>query len=96
MYIIKTNHPPRVVFLCPFFERKRSMDTDYLTQFLTWMLGALPGDVAANLVGGITFVVTFCTVVVRFWKEPASGTIAHKVWTVIHLLASFKKAASKS
>ncbi len=72
------------------------MDTDYLTQFLTWMLGALPGDIAANLVGIITALVTLCTLVIRFWKEPASGTTAHKVWSVVHLLASFRKPVAKS
>ena len=72
------------------------MDTDYLTQFLTWMLGALPGDVAGHIVGVVTAVVTLCTLVMRFWKEPQPGTTSHKVWSVVHLLASFKKAASKS
>lgn len=56
------------------------MDADFLTQFLTWALGSLPGDIAANIVAVITGVVILCTLVMRFWKEPKEGTTAHKIW----------------
>lgn len=82
-----------MVFLCPFFERNIHMDADFLTQFMTWALGSLPGDIAANIVVIITGIVTLCTLVMRFWKEPKEGTTAHKIWGILHTLASFKKPA---
>lgn len=71
------------------------MDNDIITQFLIYMLGYLPGNVAAHLIGAITIGVTLCTLILRFWPEPKAGTTAHKIWEIIHLIASFKKAGQK-
>ncbi|MDI2091702.1 hypothetical protein [Commensalibacter oyaizuii] len=66
------------------------MDTDLLTQVLQYLLGVIPGDIAGNIVAVITAIVTLCTLVIRFWKEPNPTSKRHKVWKVVHVLASFK------
>lgn len=71
------------------------METDYFDQFLVWMLGNLPGDVAANIIAIVTFIFTSCTLILRFWPEPKSDNTLHKLWSIVHLLASFKKLVMK-
>lgn len=66
------------------------MDTDLLTQFLQYVLGILPGHIAANTIAIITFFITFCTLILRFWKTPATNSVWYKIWKIIHLLASLK------
>lgn len=68
------------------------MDTDLLMQFMQYLLGVIPGDIAANIISFVTVVVTACTLVLRFWKEPEPSSKWHKLWQVLHLLASFKKS----
>lgn len=64
--------------------------TDILTQFLQYCLGVLPGDVASNIVVSLTFTVTLCTFILRFWKEPAQTSRWRWVWKIIHLVAAFR------
>lgn len=65
---------------------------DFLTQFLQYILGVLPGDIASNLIAAITALVTLCTLIIRFWKEPETTSKLYKLWKLLHILASFKKA----
>lgn len=67
------------------------MDTDLLTQFLQYLLGMIPGDVAANIITVVTALVTICTLIIRFWQEPDQSSKWHNLWKLIHILASFKK-----
>lgn len=66
-------------------------DIDLLTQFLQYLLGILPGDIAANIITVITALVTICTLIIRFWKEPDQTNKHYKLWKFIYILASFKK-----
>lgn len=66
--------------------------TDLLMQLFQYCLGMIPGDIAGNIVSIVTVVVTVCTFIIRFWKEPKLSSKRHKLWKVLHLLASFKKA----
>lgn len=80
------------VFFYAFFMGKVMNNTDLLMQLFQYCLGMIPGDIAANIISIVTVVVTVCTLVVRFWKEPKLSSKRHKLWQVLHLLASFKKA----
>lgn len=65
---------------------------DLLMQMLQYFLGMIPGDIAANIISIVMVVVTVCTLVVRFWKEPQLTSKLYKVWKIIYVLASFKRA----
>lgn len=67
--------------------------TEILTQFLQYIIGVMPGDIASDVIAIVTTIVTVCTLVIRFWKEPTSTSgISYNLWKAFHLLASFKKA----
>lgn len=66
-------------------------NTDLLMQLFQYILGIIPGDVAGNIVSAVTVIVTVCTLIMRFWKEPTQDGIIHKLWQFLHVLASFKK-----
>ncbi|WP_245527844.1 hypothetical protein, partial [Commensalibacter intestini] len=80
------------VFFYAFFMGKVMDSTDLLMQMFQYCLGMIPGDIAANIISIVTVVVTVCTLVLRFWKEPQSTSKLYKVWKIIHVLASFKRA----
>lgn len=75
------------------FLLEKVMDnTDLLMQLFQYCLGMIPGDIAANIISIVTVVVTVCTLVLRFWKEPQSTSRFYNLWKIIHVLASFKRA----
>lgn len=63
--------------------------TDFL-QALQYFLNILPGNVTSDLIALLTFSVTLCTLITRFWKEPDNKNRLHKLWSFINFLASFK------
>lgn len=67
-------------------------NTDLLMQMLQYCLGMIPGDIAANVISIVTVVVTVCTFIIRFWKEPQSSDKLYNLWKLIHVLASFKRS----
>ena len=64
--------------------------TDFLSQALQYFMNILPGNVTSNLIALLTFSVTLCTLITRFWKEPDNKNRLHKLWSFINFLASFK------
>ncbi|CAI3948099.1 unnamed protein product [Commensalibacter communis] len=66
------------------------MDSDLMMQCFQYLLGVIPGDIAGNMIAVVTTIVTICTLIVRFWKIPATTSKGYKLWKVIHTLASFK------
>lgn len=76
----------------PFLWRDSMDNTDLLMQIFQYVLGVVPGDVAGNIVSIATVIVTICTLIIRFWKEPKKDSKLHKLWQAFHLLASFKKS----
>lgn len=76
----------------PFLWRTRMDSTDLLVQIFQYVLGVVPGDVAGNIISIATVIVTICTLIIRFWKEPTKESKQHKLWQFFHLLASFKKS----
>ncbi|AYN86426.1 hypothetical protein D9V35_02385 [Commensalibacter melissae] len=64
--------------------------TDFLSQALQYFMNILPGNVTFNLIVLLTFNVTLCTLITRFWKEPDNKNRLHKLWSFINFLASFK------
>lgn len=87
---------PRVVFYPIFLtinciESRHLMDPiNVLSQILQLFLGLLPGALAANLITLITIMVTLCTLILRFWKEPSPNSKFYKLWKIIHIIAAFK------
>ena len=63
---------------------------DFFTELLQYIINVLPSNTAGDVVAIVTFIVTLCTLVIRFWKEPDPKSGWHKLWSFIHLLASFK------
>lgn len=80
------------LFLCLFLWRSNMDSTDLLMQIFQYVLGVVPGDVAGNIISIATVIVTICTLIIRFWKEPQKENKLHKLWQIFHLLASFKKS----
>lgn len=77
------------------FLLEKVMDnTDLLMQLFQYCLGMIPGDIAVNIISIVTVVVTVCTLVLRFWKEPEQISKWHRLWQALHLLASFKKSGT--
>ncbi|CAI3960218.1 unnamed protein product [Commensalibacter communis] len=66
------------------------MDTDVMMEVLQYLLGVIPGDIAGNMIAVVTTIVTICTLIVRFWKMPATTSKGYKLWKLFHVLASFK------
>ncbi|CAI3931729.1 hypothetical protein [Commensalibacter papalotli (ex Botero et al. 2024)] len=66
-------------------------NTDLLMQLFQYVMGIIPGDITGNIVSAVTVIVTVCTLIMRFWKEPAQDRKSHKLWQFLHVLASFKK-----
>lgn len=66
------------------------MDTDLIMQIFQYLLGVIPGDIAGNIVAVVTTIVTICTLIIRFWKEPETTSKGFKLWKLFHVLASFK------
>lgn len=67
-------------------------NSDLLMQAFQYVLGVIPGDIAGNIVSVVTVIVTICTLIIRFWKEPNKGSKSYKLWQLLHVLASFKRA----
>lgn len=63
---------------------------DFFTELLQYIINVLPSNTAGDVVAVVTFIVTLCTLVIRFWKEPDPKSGWHKLWSLIHLLASFR------
>lgn len=63
---------------------------DFFTELLQYIINVLPSNTAGDVVAVVTFIVTLCTLVIRFWKEPDPKSGLHKLWSLIHLLASFR------
>ena len=63
---------------------------DFFTELLQYIINVLPSNVAGDVVAVVTFIVTLCTLVIRFWKEPDPKSGLHRLWSIIHLLASFR------
>lgn len=66
-------------------------NTDLLMQMFQYVLGVIPGDIAANIVAVFTTIVTTCTLIIRFCKEPDKDSKGYKLWQLLHVLASFKR-----
>lgn len=79
-------------FFYAFFMRDNMDNTDLLMQIFQYVLGVVPGDVAGNIISIVTVIVTICTLIMRFWKEPIKESKLHKLWQFFHLLASFRKS----
>lgn len=43
---------------------------DFFTELLQYIINVLPSNTAGDVVAVVTFIVTLCTLVIRFWKEP--------------------------
>lgn len=68
------------------------MDTnDFLTQAMQYVLGIIPGDMAANVIAAIAFVITLCTLILRFWKEPDQTSKIYWLWKIVHIFAELKR-----
>ena len=63
---------------------------DFFTELLQYIINVLPSNTAGDVVAVVTFIVTLCTLVIRFWKEPDPKSGLHRLWSFIHLLASFR------
>lgn len=63
---------------------------DFFTELLQYMVNVLPSNVMGDVMAVVTFIVTLCTLVIRFWKEPDVRSKSYRLWSFIHLLASFK------
>lgn len=66
------------------------MDMASLDQILQYVFGLLPDNVAADMAVILTFIVTLCTLILRFWKEPKVDSKWHGAWKLVHILASFR------
>lgn len=65
-------------------------NTDLIMQIFQYLLGVIPGDIAGNIIAVVTTIVTVCTLIIRFWKEPDQTSKSYQLWKIIHTLASFK------
>lgn len=63
---------------------------DFLQRFYNILSMSCPAIQRVKLSRLVTFIVTLCTLVIRFWKEPDPKSGLHKLWSLIHLLASFR------
>lgn len=71
-------------------QKESEMDTDIFTQIIQGILGVLPSGTTADVLLVLTVIVTLCTLILRFWPEPKVDSKIHWLWSLVHLLASFK------